>query len=57
MTGWESIVALARELDRDHAKGFLDATKAQRLARAVLTFQQQLSLGVQASRPASGSLA
>jgi hypothetical protein len=52
MVQWESIVALAREVDGEHANGVLDPVKAARLARAVLRFQEQLSApGVRTTRP------
>jgi hypothetical protein len=51
MSEWESVVALAREVDRECAQGIHIASKAGRLARAVLVFQEQLTPGVRDSRP------
>jgi hypothetical protein len=44
MTPWEAIVALAKDIDLDCSKGVPpDETKIDRLARAVLDFQQHLA--------------
>jgi hypothetical protein len=51
MIAWESVVALAREVDVECAQGIHSVSKAERLARAVLTFQEQLAPGVRDSRP------
>jgi hypothetical protein len=51
MIDWQAVVALAREVDQDHANGVHNPTNAERLARAVLDFQARLSPGVRDSRP------
>lgn len=46
-TRWESLVALAREMDADCAAGVPpDFTRVSRLVRAVVDFHSQLSPGI-----------
>jgi hypothetical protein len=51
MTAWDSVVALAREVDAECAQGIHSVSKGERLARAVLEFQERLAPGVRDSRP------
>lgn len=55
-TRWELVVALARQLDEEAARGELpNPTRVARLARAVLEFQSQLTggPGIAATRPST----
>lgn len=58
-TKWESLVILAREVDRECAAGrFPDGSKAARLARMLLEFHAHLSPGVRPSdacKPTNGT--